>query len=161
MGLNINNMRSCLVRRATDQSIDDATATAISFSTSISNPNSLAEFTTNPSRITVDKEGLYAVFGEVVFAAGSTGIRTISVQRNGTASKFDLQSNQAAPASGTGKASISGLVYLYASDYVQLVVTQNNGGALNVTADTTALSPRFGVALIHPVYDPSANAESI
>jgi hypothetical protein len=159
---NINNMRSCKVRRATDQTaIVTATATAVSFSTSVFNPNSLAEFTTNPTRITVDKAGLYDVSGGVVWAAGSTGIRTLQVKVNGTSGKFPLQCNQAAPASGTGIQSISGHVYLENGDYIELIVTHTQGSDLALTADTTAYSPFLALSLAHQIYDATANSENV
>ena len=161
MGYNSINGRACVVRRATDQVITTATATAVSWSNAIVNNNALAEFVTNPTRITVDHEGLYEVFGNVTFAAGSTGVRTLQVKKNGVASTFPLEANGPAPAAGTGKLQVSGLVYLLNGDYLELIVTQNQGGDVNITADTTALSPSFGVVMVWAAYDPSANAESI
>lgn len=160
MGLNLNNLRSCKVTRITDQSIPDATATALSFSTPKQNPNGLW-VSTAATKITVDKAGLYWVNAGCVFAAGATGVRTISIQVNGVASTFPLQANQAAPAAGTGKLNICGLIYLANADYIEVVVTQNNGGALNVTADTTAFSPFVSLVLAVPDFDPSANSENV
>lgn len=161
MGFNQSNMRSCVVRRATDQVLTTGIATAVSFSNAITNPNSLAEFVTNPTRITADREGLYHVSGTVIFAAGATGVRTLQVQVNGTASTFPCWASGDAPATGTRVMSCGGFVYLKLNDYVELIATQSNGGNLSLTADTTAQLPRFALVLAHPTYDPSANAESI
>lgn len=161
MGFNISNARICKVRRATDQTLTTATATAVSFSTSVFNPNGLAEFVTNPTRITVDRAGIYLVEGGVVFAADSTGVRTLQIKKNGVASTFPGQVNQAAPATGTGIMQVSAVVQLDNTDYVELIATHTKGSDLAISADTTAFSPYFAVSLLYPIFDGTANAEQI
>lgn len=161
MGFNIANARICKVRRATDQTLTTATATAVSFSTAVFNPNSLAEFVTNPTRITVDKAGLYHVCAGVVWAAGSTGVRTLQIKKNGVASTFLGQVNSPAPAAGTGIQTVCAIIGLDNTDYVELIATHTQGADLAITADVTAHSPFMALSLVYPTYDPTANSEQI
>jgi hypothetical protein len=159
---NINNMRSCKVRRATDQTaIVTGTATPVVFSTAVFNPNSLAEFTTNPSRITVDKAGLYNVSAGVIWEANATGVRTLQIQVNGTANKYPLSHSIPAAAAGTTMQNISGDIYLENSDYIQLIATHSKGSDSVISADTTAYSPFLSLHLVHQIYDATANSENV
>lgn len=160
MGFNIQNSRACKVRRATDQTIVTATATAVSFSTAVFNPNAMAEFVTNPTRITITKAGLYHFNAGVVWAAGSTGVRTLQFKRTGVAGTFFGQVNAAAPATGTGIQSLDSIFGCDVADYVELIATHTQGSDLAITADTTAHSPYMAAVLIAPTYSPNASAEN-
>lgn len=156
--MDIQNSRSAKVTRATDQTLTTGTATPVSFSTAAVNPNGLWA-SGSPTKLTVDKPGLYLISGGVRWAAGSTGLRTLQVQVNGTSGLFPLQVSQAAPASGTGLQQITGLVRLTTSDYIELVATHSEGGNLAISADTTAGNPFFSICLVAPEFDYQGQSE--
>lgn len=160
MGYNIQNMRSCLVTRTALVEIANATASVVTWQSAISNRNGLWSSSSNPTRITVDKSGLYLATASVTWEAGATGLRTVKVKKNGVADTYPIQASQAAPASGTGLQQVSGFVYLASGDYLELEVTQSDGAGLDLLFDATQETPSFGVALIHPEYTSGAAGEA-
>lgn len=158
--MNISSQRGCRVSLGTSQSINDASATVITFDTVKYNPNGLWDSGAG-SKITVDKAGLYLFQTAIEWAAGATGLRTVSFRKNGEATQLLATVSQAAPASGAGLQNLAALVRLVSGDYIEVLVTQNNGGALNATATTAKEVPSFSCALICPEYDPSAAAEAV
>jgi len=111
-----------------NQSIPNNALTALTFSTVTFDQ---AEFwaIANPSRLTIASPGVYWISGLVRFAVNATNERAISIRLNGLTT-LKTFSNQASAASEP-RISVDELYPLVAGDYVEIIVYQNSGGALN------------------------------
>ena len=134
------------VTRATAQSINNSSYTAISFSS--------AEIDTNsywaggaPTRLTVPSTGYYLVEGHVDWDTNATNVRESKLYVNGVEDKSATDGRAALSGVATRCSSLLSLVYLTASQYVELYAWQNSGSALNANAGTCFLSiVKIGVA---------------
>lgn len=123
-----------------NQSIPDSTVTAIAFANEEIDTAGFHDNATNNTRITIPTTGRYQITAQAQFAANSTGYRYIRVRKNGTTSL--LYFSEPAISAGIEKTlSATRIVDLVATDYIELIVVQSSGGALNVIAgtDTTFL----------------------
>jgi len=97
--------------------------------------------TVNNTRVIPPLAGLYEITGYTTFAPNTTGFRTHTIGLNGvrqapeagvyTASGLPAGANATLP-SVTAHLNLNGT-----TDYVELFVFQNSGGALNITGDGT------------------------
>lgn len=122
-------------------SISNSTTTVLTFDSERVDVGAMHSTSVNTGRLTIPSGagGFWMVGGNVVWATNTTGRRELYIRSGGaTLVAGDIRS-----ASGDfPAASINQLCFLSAGDYVELVVSQNSGGALNVTA-TSAYSPEF------------------
>ena len=124
---------ACAVVRASDQSISDATATAINFlagATVEVDTDGMFD-TDSPAQLTIRHQGLYLLGAHLVWESNTTGRRDLYIEVNDgnvTASRQD-----AATALGTAQ-TLTTMTPLSVDDVVEMVVYQNSGGALNATA---------------------------
>lgn len=87
----------------------------------------------NPTRITIPKAGYYLVSGAVIMAANVTGTRFLGVRKNGAGNL--LVSDQESPAHGqTVALNCHRILKFVANDYIELMVFQNSGVAVNSEA---------------------------
>ena len=108
-----------------------STFTKITFATEIADTRS--EFATN--KFTAKSAGLYYVGANASFTASDNGTRSIAIYKNGAATEIaeTVPSRASAPAI---KISISGIVKLAATDYLELFARQNSGGAITMDNST-------------------------
>ncbi len=81
------------------------------------------------TRVTVSEAGLYLVSATASYAVNATGPRTATVKVNNT---IRWASEIAATASYYTQVTVSGQSILAAGDYIELVVAQGSGGALDL-----------------------------
>lgn len=121
--------------------ITTGTVTALTFDSERYDNGSLHSTSANTSRLTAPITGLYMIGGHVRFAANATGTRQVLIRLNGaTFLEPDSKANL-----GAGAAvdfTVTTAYQLVAGDYVELIVFQDSGGNLNVTAAGN-LSPEF------------------
>lgn len=114
----------------TEQSIPDATWTAIVFNGEDHDTAGFHSTSSNPSRITIPTgfDGYYGISAQVMFDIDAVGIRYIRVRKNGatTLCQGHLDTQSIKP---TLKAVSTFL--LAAGDYVEVEAYQNSGGALD------------------------------
>ncbi len=135
----------CRVYNSGAISIPDAVATALTFDSERSDAEGMHSTLVSSGRLTATAAGVYAISGHVSFASNATGRRTVYVRLNG--SSYIAVDKRAAISGDATQMSIAVMYPLVAGDYVELVVYQNAGGALNVDA-ASAYSPEFGMARI-------------
>lgn len=131
-------------RTTSNQSVTNNTLTAVSLNAESYDISAQHDNVVNPSRITVvsGTGGSYHFLAQVGFAANATGVRQVSIYKNGAAiaTVFDVA------ASGTQDSYIQCAVDDEASvnDYYEIYVKQTSGGALDVLkdADKTFFSAR-------------------
>ena len=92
---------------------------------------------TNPSQVEVAEAGRYRVYGQVGYAANTTGDRMAQIRVNGSQATVTLFP----PASLATRMSVSDLLDLAAGDVVELYAWQNSGSTLdlNNTTEVTVL----------------------
>lgn len=106
-------------------------AQALTFDTERWDNGSLHSTSANTSRLTASVAGIYTIGACVDFAANATGIRALALQVNGTTTiaSMILPNNGGAT---VVQLALGGVLYQLAKgDYVEAVVTQTSGGALN------------------------------
>lgn len=145
---------SARVYHSANQSITNATYTALAFNSERWDTHAFHSTSTNTSRLTVPRSGLYAVAGTAEFASGGGNIRALTIRKNG--SIFGTL-QQTSPLGGGQVTTIhvTDLVSLDATDYLEMMVYQDSGGALNVNASTGAgsqyqYSPEFWITRLGP-----------
>lgn len=123
----------CRAYRATsNQTINDATATAVSLAAESYDIGTMHDNSTNPTRITIPSgtSGSYLFKGQVQFAANATGRREVYIYKNGSL----IATNQV-PSASAGfdtTVEISTQDNASAGDYYELYAYQNRGGTLDL-----------------------------
>lgn len=119
------------------QSITNETITAVSFDGADTfDSNSIHDPATNNTRFTIPaaSDGYYEIVASVTFASSTTGLREIMLRKNG-ATYLKILEVPASSVAGKTSLSLSDVVPLVATDYVEICVYQTSGGALNVNGD--------------------------
>lgn len=116
------------------QSIPNATYTALTFDTESVNVGVAHSTVTNPTRFTAPSAGDYRIVGTCSFVANNTGQRIIKFQKNGTT---DVPAGGTATAAqsatyGAAIAAPTVIITLALNDYIEALVYQDSGAALNV-----------------------------
>lgn len=131
---------SCRVMRDSAQSIPNEAFTPIEWPEEDWDSDAFHSTSSNKNRLVAPLDGLYIVTACVVFAGNATGLRSLQLVRNSvspskTATYAEASDKgQEAPGVGAGgnAMAIHGQVPLKAGEYVNAIVWQNSGGALNV-----------------------------
>lgn len=128
------------------QSIPNSTLTALAFNSERFDVASGASSTqhdtvTNNSRLTCRFAGKYLIVTNVRFAINASGVREVGIRLNGAT----MLADEVQTSSGGGTTTILTVTTLYdlaVNDYVETVVNQTSGGALNVEVAAN-YSPEF------------------
>lgn len=136
---NLDNNRSpamCGLTRAATQSINNATDTLVQLDTSSFDTDGMGT-TGAAAKITINTAGIYMVTCGASFAANTTGVRNISVWRNGSTGDriIDVQ-GYVTSVTSANTVTASRAVSLAAGAYIDLRVYQTSGVALNLQAQT-------------------------
>jgi hypothetical protein len=118
----------------TNQSIANATFTIANFGSENFDTNTFHDNTTNNSRMTIPsgKGGYYLVTCAMQFASNDTGFRAVILNKNG--SNYQNLNWVDADSGNNIWASGSATVSCVPTDYLEIEVYQNSGGALNLNA---------------------------
>lgn len=127
----VNGRARCSAYHNTTQSLTSATPTALNFNSEDFDVGTMHDLVTNNTRVTIptSNAGVYLVIGGTTFQANATGYRQLFLQKNGTTA---LQDAVIPVNSGSQVTAFQVLtvVSLAAADYIELIATQNSGGAL-------------------------------
>lgn len=130
---------SCKANRTTTQSIADLTATAVSFTAADSwDTDGFHSTVSNQSRLTVPSGlgGKYLIVASVPWASSSSGWRDFTIRANGSTS-LDSTRVGSGVANPYPISTITTIQQLAAGTYLEVVVWQNSGAALDVLAGAT------------------------
>ena len=129
----------CGVKKTSDQSINNSTATVISWDSENIDTNTMHDNSTNNTRITVPtgKGGYYLLTGGIAFNSNGTGNRVVRAYKNGSDLRW-LAGVAAANAGNFTIVSFNQVFNLSAGDYIELYAFQSSGGALSVMSDPEA-----------------------
>ena len=139
------NPPRCRVYNSANISLTTGVDTALTFNSERYDTDTMHSTAVNTSRITFTTAGTYDIKGHVSFAANATGQRTLLVRVDG-ATIIAVQKTDAT-AAGSVEVSVATEYAFTAGQYVELVASQNSGGALNVTAGGN-YSPEFSARLV-------------
>ena len=145
----LNAPPSARVYNDADISVANNTLVALTFNTERWDTDTIHNTSTNTNRLTCQTAGLYHIYGTVLFAANATGQRAVQIKLNGTTFIGGDMRVDAAASGGTRLTAVTEYS-LSAADYVELVVFQDSGGALNVTSAGN-YSPEFGMTYLGAV----------
>lgn len=137
------NPPTCRVYNSANESINNATDTALTFNSERFDTDTIHSTVSNTSRLTATTAGKYLIFGHAQFAPNATGTRKVFIRLNGTTNLGTIEVPNNGGAANV-ELPITTIYQLAATDYVELVVFQNSGGALNVNAGASQ-SPEFGM----------------
>lgn len=136
---------ACRVFHSVAQSIPNSTDTVLAFDGERYDTDAIHDTVTNNSRLTCKTAGKYRIFGNIAYAANTTGTRVLDIVLNNTT----IIASIAIPAATIGETRLclSTTWQLAVNDFVVLRTWQNSGGALNVVAAPN-YSPEFGMERI-------------
>ena len=132
------------------QTISDNTQTTLSFGNAdVYDTDNFHDTTTNNSRLTIPtgKGGYYLVWGSCTWANNSSGTRSLTALKNGSALN-EVYVNWLGTGSGQYTQLFSVVVNLAAGDYIQMRVYQTSGGNLDIYGDNNIPGLRFGCTLL-------------
>lgn len=133
------------VLRTSAQSLPDDTSTAINFESEAFDEGDLWDIGAD-TRLTIADDGKYLVGATVSFDSNTTGKRQLIVRLNGT----DVIATSEIPAAaGAESVCASIVVDLAATDYLELMVLQDSGGALDLVSATFYASLQNGSMTSH------------
>lgn len=125
-------------------SIPNASTIALTFNSERWDTQGIHSTISNTSRLTCVTAGLYAIDANISWAGSGAGIRETWISLNGiTAIAYETD----APPASTFNQSVATQYRLAAGDYIELLVWQTSGGALNINAAGN-YSPEFAMAWI-------------
>ncbi len=144
-GMNTGTVFCHVVLASANAAVSNGGLTMIPFDTDITNTGAAHSTSVNPSRMTVPagKDGLYSVSGSIRWAsttAGGSNFTAVAIYKNGVQMKVE-----AAPAAGTATSiqSVSMVLPLVASDYVEIAATQVTGVSVDVVANNPQTQAQF------------------
>ncbi len=120
--------------RNTTQTIPDATWTRIVLNNLISESKPLSmssQWDSANGHFIVRRNGWYALFGAVTFAANSTGYRYVGIAKNNSVTNTLVNSGIMALSNVVSCVAVNTVAYLTSGETVSLWATQNSGGNLN------------------------------
>ena len=119
--------KTCRIYNAGNLSIVNNTLTSVTFDTEQYDVPGWHNPASNPERITFDRSGTVVVMAHVQFAAGTSGVRRCSIEKNGTEGT-EYETTTAALHS----IPMCRVFPVVNTDYVRLTALQVSGGALNL-----------------------------
>lgn len=137
---------SVRLTNSANQSISDATDTAVTFDTDTYDFDDIHSTTTNPSRITMLLAGKYLLTANIDWEDNATGYRQLKLLHNATTA-IALTTRVGSATAGANRQTIVTEYDFAAGDYLELFVLQTSGGALNVLTNND-FSPVLTAVLI-------------
>lgn len=130
----------CRVYNSANISIPDATNTGLTFDTERFDNDTMHSTVSSTGRITFTTAGIYEVGANVLFDSNATGVRELFIALGASVTIANMKVD----ASATEGVSLSVVTeYSFsAGQYIEAVVRQNSGGALNVVS-TGNWTPEF------------------
>jgi hypothetical protein len=127
----------CKVTKNATQTCANDTDVVITWNTEDFDTDAFHDNSTNNSRITIPsgKGGKYLFVLNMGFAGNSSGIREVQFVKNAAANAGYLRLS--ASASGSFAATLTSIVNLVATDYMEVHVKQTSGGDLNFNSSNT------------------------
>jgi hypothetical protein len=131
----------CRVYGTANQSLPASTSTLVSFDAERFDTDNM--HTTSPNgRITFNTAGYYIVGANIQFSANASGVRMVSIKRNGT-KVIGEQALGAVSSSIATSINVSTIYYFNAGDYVECYAYQSSISSITINRTTDETSPEF------------------
>lgn len=132
----------------TTQSITSATWTALTFNSEEFDSDAFHDTVSNTSRLTVPtaKNGKYLLEAHGAFAVANVGQRWMKFRKNGTTELRGTVNMNNNGGSALTIITSSMVVDLVATDYVEVMVFQDHGSAVNIGSATTEYQSAFSIS---------------
>jgi hypothetical protein len=129
----------CKVGHTSTQSINNNSSTLATFGVGTEqwDTDAFHDTGSNTSRLTIPsgKDGKYVIVATTDWASNSTGVRRALILKNGSSVSPQIASTIIGVGNSVNSLqTVTGLLDLVATDYIELQVLQVSGGSLNVTA---------------------------
>jgi len=135
------------VTHSANQSIANTTTTALAFDSEAFDTDAIHDTATNNTRLTCKTAGRYLIYADVSWpSTGGGTIRQVGFRVNGS-DQIGFQTGPVGGGTYEVQVSASTEYTLAANDYVECVVFQDSGGALNVLTHAN-FSPIFGMVRV-------------
>jgi len=121
-----------LIAGTGNQSIPNGNSTLIGFDKTINDPQSLHNTSVTNTNVYIKTPGNYKVSANIQFAANATGLRKITIAKNGIVPINEYNSSVQGTASSPTTISINGIMYCNSGDAINIYAFQNSGVALNI-----------------------------
>ncbi|MBI4395636.1 MAG: hypothetical protein HY548_00980, partial [Elusimicrobia bacterium] len=108
--------------------------------------DNLHDISENNSRLTANRAGKYLIFANISYNANASGSRQTFIELN-RSNKIAGDVRPAVGGSSTA-VNISTIYPLQVNDYVEVVVLQDSGGALDIDKTGSHYSPEFGMTYL-------------
>jgi hypothetical protein len=118
------------VQRTTDLSIANSSFTAVTWSSAMFDTDAIWS-SGAPTRLTCKTAGIYVVTANVVWQASFNGERIGYFRVNNTDPNYSYVRQTSNSASGVSTMVFTAHIKLAVNDYVELIIWQSSGGALN------------------------------
>lgn len=150
--LDVSQAPSVHVTHNAAQSVTSATPLTLAFNTERHDqaggaPSTMHDTVTNNSRLTALYAGIYLITANIEWAANATGYRRCAIRLNGTTVIGEVLEMCVTTAAVTTRQIAHAHYALAVNDYVEVVVDQNSGGALNVNSSGN-VSPEFSMVRV-------------
>lgn len=120
---------SVKVHNTASQAIATATVTALLWDTEEYDTGSMHSTASNTSRLIAPVAGKYLAEGRIVFGASATGFRQANIRANGS-TFYDTDTDYGPTAGGLCYLKVGVPLLMAASDYVEMLCSQNSGSPL-------------------------------
>ncbi len=137
---------SASVYNSSNLSIPDGAETVLTFNSERWDSDTIHSTSSNTSRLTATTAGLYDIGASVRFASGAGTEREVHLRLNGAT---DIALIAPVPTGFGEFLNLTRHYSLAAGDYVEVIVYQDSGGALNVVASGN-FSPEFWMTRLGP-----------
>lgn len=137
-----NTEQSCRVTHSSDQSISNATLTALAFNTDTFDNGGMHDTVTNNSRITFLVAGRYWFGASAQWDLNGTGIRLMLIRLNGGSAPYLVENRWPAAASDYHAHCVSGFYDFAVNDYIECMVLQSSTASLSIIT-TQDIKPVF------------------
>lgn len=127
-------------------SIADNTSTALTFNSERNDTDTYHSTASNQSRLVAPTTGIYIFGGSIKWDTNDTdGFRSLGLRLDGTTNLGNTEMIATAVALAGPRQTIVGMYFLTAAQYIELMVFQNSGSAVNIIAEGNR-SPEFWIA---------------
>ncbi len=135
----------CSVYKSANQSVTNATSTAITFNTEDFDTDAYHSTSTNTSRFTVPagKAGKFLITGTVVFSANTTGVRDAVIYKNGSVYNYGTSLQTVESGTYGTYLPLSFVLNLAVNDYVEIFAFQASGTSLDVIGGIDSTNVQF------------------
>jgi len=135
---------ACKLGISADISLANGASVTVTWDVETYDVTDMHDSSTNPTRVTIVTDGKYLIQGKARFASNASNVRSVHIYKNGST---ELDSTFRDAGSGVIDILVSTVADLSATDYLEMVVYQNSGGALNLV--DLYLETRLEVVLLH------------